>query len=159
MGATEPIWLEVLKASLGPAVALLAFIVAFAQWRTARQKILMDLFDRRLQVIERLERAIAVVIREAKVTHAAFDDLLQARASARFLFGKDVQRRLDSLQESFAFLLTYSDDVLADPSLPDRDNLITKKYKKIENIDNFRMQIISLFGPYMQFTHRQLMKS
>jgi hypothetical protein len=47
-----PAWVTVLAALLTPAVAILATIVALQQLRTAREKLKLELFDRRLSIHE-----------------------------------------------------------------------------------------------------------
>ncbi|NIJ81205.1 hypothetical protein [Xanthomonas cannabis] len=59
--------LEVMKASLGPAIALMGVAVAAAQWHTNDVKLRLDSYDRRLRVykatVAMLESAIAEIRR------------------------------------------------------------------------------------------------
>ena len=47
--ANTPTWIIVLQALLTPTIAAVAGLVAFLQWRTAHQKVILDLFDRCLR--------------------------------------------------------------------------------------------------------------
>lgn len=67
-------------------VAALGLLIAYFQFVTARRKLMLDLFDRRLKVVEGVERSIGAVFSKMKVTNEIFNDLLTARAAARFLF-------------------------------------------------------------------------
>jgi hypothetical protein len=42
-------------------------VVAFLQWRTAHQKVVLDLFDRRIAMIDELRRIIAELIQQSHV--------------------------------------------------------------------------------------------
>jgi hypothetical protein len=71
-------------------VSLVVAVVQYAQWRTANQKVVIDLYDRRLKVYEQLGKAIGPVVREGEVSEAAFNEFMIGQADATFLFGDDV---------------------------------------------------------------------
>lgn len=84
-------------------VAIAGAAIAYFQFVTARRKLTLDLFDRRLKVVEMVERAVGAFQSSGKVTAQSFNDLLTAKAGARFLFGDDVQDYLNSASR-FRFL-------------------------------------------------------
>jgi hypothetical protein len=43
---------------LTTAVSILVLLVAYSQWRTANQRVVLDLFDRRLKVFNEIEAII-----------------------------------------------------------------------------------------------------
>ncbi|MCK1568816.1 hypothetical protein IVB08_33705 [Bradyrhizobium sp. 173] len=108
-------------------VALAGAVIAYFQFVTARRKLMLDLFDRRLKVVEMVEWAVGSFQSSGKITGQNFNDLLTAKAAARFLFGGDVQDYFNSLQRDFAFCLTYTDTMLADPATANREALIDQK--------------------------------
>jgi hypothetical protein len=59
-----PNWIQYLQALATPAVALLAIVIALLQWRTAHQRAVLDLFDRRMQAFDSLNAAVAEIMRE-----------------------------------------------------------------------------------------------
>lgn len=136
-------------------VAALGLMIAYFQFVTARRKLMLDLFDRRLKVLEGLERAIGAVFSGMKVTNEIFNDLLNAKAAARFLFGEDVQAFLQKTQEDFAFFIAYSDEMLADPEAENRVALIERKYEILNRFAVYPQTLAPLFGPYMKFTEKQ----
>jgi hypothetical protein len=104
--------LEALKALLGassglltPLIAVIAVYIAWQQWRTARQKLRMDLFDKRYASFERILSATntaSAKIMECHDTLEASSSLIECwRASreAHLLFGDptvdDLIRRLN----------------------------------------------------------------
>jgi hypothetical protein len=50
MAATLPLELQILTALLTPVIAVAVGYVAYQQWRTAREKLVLDLFKDRLAV-------------------------------------------------------------------------------------------------------------
>src|SRR3954447_5649586 len=82
-------------------IAFGVFLVGYAQWRTANQRVVLDLFERRMKAYGRIEGAVAEVMREGAVDHEAFDKFAMARADARFIFGSDVLAYLKALYEDF----------------------------------------------------------
>jgi len=84
-------------ALFGPLIAALALVVPYLQWRTAHQKVVLDLFDRRFKIYEEVMGIIMHVVGGARATR---DDLVQLReikARAQFLFDTDVDQFLDDL--------------------------------------------------------------
>jgi hypothetical protein len=48
MNNSLPFWMLALQAFAVPVIALLAAVIGYVQWRTAQQKVVLDLFDRRM---------------------------------------------------------------------------------------------------------------
>jgi hypothetical protein len=53
-----PIWIQYLQALSTPAIALLAATIGVLQWRTAHQRAVLDLFDRRMENYDALNAAM-----------------------------------------------------------------------------------------------------
>ncbi|WP_162350166.1 hypothetical protein [Pseudoxanthomonas gei] len=78
---------EISKALLTPLIAIVATYVAWQQWKTNQQKLVLDRYDRRLKVYEEVRKILSIIVRDAK---ASYEDLLAFRTSvseADFLFG------------------------------------------------------------------------
>jgi Zn-dependent M32 family carboxypeptidase len=95
VGST-PQWVTVLSALLTPTVALLGSYIAWQQWRTAKHKLVLDLFDRRLKVITALKQAMAEILRQDKAEFHHVMEFLRAGNDAAYLFGSDVNDFLDA---------------------------------------------------------------
>jgi hypothetical protein len=100
---------EAFQGGLPPVIAVCVAYVAFQQWRTARDKLRLDLFDRRLsnyQSIAATVRAYLAAVRDLKFPNAEssevstqHDEFWSLYDSARFLFGPDVCDCLDDISE------------------------------------------------------------
>jgi hypothetical protein len=135
-------------------VSLVVAVVQYAQWRTANQKVIIDLYDRRLRVYAQLEKAIAPVVREGEVTSEAFKEFAIGEADARFLFGDDVLEYLKTLRKRFAWLVSFTDDVI--DRKPNRKQLIDLKYEYLGEITAFYDKAPDLFAPYMKLTQKNI---
>lgn len=57
---------------LVPAIAAFAALIAYLQWITAHQKIVLELFEKRLEAFRETQAAIIPVIRHGAVTQEEF---------------------------------------------------------------------------------------
>ncbi len=95
-----PGWIQIFQALLTPAIAVAVGVIAFLQWRTAHQKVVLDLFDLRLAVYQKIRKAMAGINTSALVTDETTRLLLEAESEARFLFGPEIVEYV----ENFYFL-------------------------------------------------------
>lgn len=84
-------WLTVLLAAL-------AVTIATMQWRVARQKFVLDLFDRRFKAYNDVLGAVRPILAAGNAEHNQIVDLQIAVQGSKFLFGSDVN---DYLQETY----------------------------------------------------------
>jgi hypothetical protein len=74
-------------------VALIAVVIAGAQWWTARQKLVLDLFDKRFAVYMELRNVVTVAANLTEIENT--DDLKEVIAKSSFLFGDDINNELN----------------------------------------------------------------
>lgn len=93
-------WKEVMDifgALLTPVIAIIATYIAYQQWNTNRQKLVLDKYDRRLKIYGHVIKVIVLVQRDADIKT---EDLLNYRASvaeADFLFGNEIMEYIESV--------------------------------------------------------------
>ena len=92
MGLSEI--LSVSRALLAPAVTVLALLVAYGQYRTARHQRRIELFDRRFSVYTRTIHFVRASCQGDTVASEIAAEFWAAVTEAQFLFGKDVRKRL-----------------------------------------------------------------
>jgi hypothetical protein len=74
---------------LAPAVALLAAVIAWAQWHTGRSKLVLDLFNQRMEVYESVSAVMRKVMRAGTATTEDILELAGPQDRVGFLFGDD----------------------------------------------------------------------
>lgn len=90
---------EISKALLTPVIAIVATYIAWQQWKTNQQKLILDRYDRRLKVYEEVRQILSIILRDAK---ASYDDLLEFRravSEADFLFGPEIPEYIDEIYQ------------------------------------------------------------
>ncbi len=127
-------------------------LVGYSQWRTANQRVVLDLFDRRIKVYDKIEDVLGSIVRHGTARHEDFRAFVQAKAEARFLFGNDVSDYLEKLIKDVAFMNTYTDAVI--DAAPDRSNLLEKRMAVMIRLSEFFTVGPEIFGAYMRLDQR-----
>lgn len=88
---------KISQALLTPLIAIVATYIAWQQWNTNKQKLILDRYDRRLRIYEEVRKILSILLRDAKVS---FEELLKFRTSvseADFLFGPEISEYIDEI--------------------------------------------------------------
>jgi uncharacterized ubiquitin-like protein YukD len=119
---------------LTPFIGMTTVYIALQQWQTNRQKLILDLYDRRLRVYEEVRKIILIITIDLDVS---IEDLHKFRVSvseADFLFGSEVT---DYINEIFNRGLNlskcsrqYRDYTQEKPEGYDNDNIVKEKYSE-----------------------------
>ena len=109
---TMPTWINVVQALSLPAIAIGGAVIAYQQFRIARQKLRLDLYDRRYEVYSCLLDAVVSALNETATN--TFDDstreLSQKLRKARFLFDA---RTFDYFSDLETSILRYRNMTLS----------------------------------------------
>lgn len=96
-----PLWIQTLQALATPVVGVGVAVVAYMQWRTAHQKIILDLFDRRMSLYDEVVNSVTDYFGGPENT-AVYTDTIQrlyhVRSKARFLFGSEVEDLVNNIR-------------------------------------------------------------
>jgi hypothetical protein len=98
--------MQAFATAVGVIVAGFAAGIAYFQWRTAHQRVVLDLFDRRFGVLQRVEDAARDMVAPRNLEEAFFKFVLAER-EARFLFGEDVVASLSELRGHMAAVTAF----------------------------------------------------
>lgn len=131
------------------AIAALGLLIAYFQWRTAHQRVVLDLFDRRYQTFELAERSLANIVSSPKLNVEDLQNLHQAKGKARFLFGDDVNTYLKERIEDCAFMRSFTDEAIKGHPEAQRQTLTDKRYAAVVRITDFQKVAPPIFAPYM----------
>src|SRR6266516_5413509 len=94
-----PYWIEVLQALSTPAIALLALVIGYFQWRTSHQRAVVELFEKRMAVYDAIRAVMAEVLREGAIPDKAPGEFIRVVDKVEFLFGPEVKKYLDNLYQ------------------------------------------------------------
>ena len=79
-------WVSFLSAVSVPSIALIVAFIAFQQWRTARNKLKLDLFDKRMAVYQSVRDTLGTVVRSGALTQDEEINYLAGIQTAKWLF-------------------------------------------------------------------------
>lgn len=119
-----PSWVTYVAALLTPTVAILGFFIAYRQWRTAQEKLALDLFNRRFGIYEAAIGAITKALSRERFTYADLETFNAGTRGAKFLFNDQVDSYLDLLRRTLTSLadvnlhIQYSEDNGGDRNQP-----------------------------------------
>ncbi len=137
---------EISKTLLTPIIAVVATYIAYQQWKTNKQKLGLDLYDRRLKVYEEV-RQILSIIRAGKASYEELSRFYRAVSEADFLFKSEITDYINEIYERGVNLQCWSEQY--------RDNTQDKPdgYNHQKIVDGKRVELkwlINQFEPAKQ---------
>ena len=145
---------------LAPLIAIVAVAaaIAWAQWYTARSKLVLDLFNQRMQVYDGACAVIERVMREGTATTQDVLDVARHVDRAKFLFGDDVCRYLASVQKAL-LRIGWCKSIMSQPGGNEQyDKAVDLQAELMGGIvSNFYEDFATLLRPYMWMHHKRPM--
>ena len=149
-----PIWMQYSQALATPAIALIAIMIAILQWRTAHQKMVMDLFERRMKVYSEIRAVIASIVSSGKLPNEKHFEFLRAIDGAKFLFDSKVNNYLSELNTTLSYF-HEADETYDSLKGQERSDEIAKRRKYFDRIQAFYREFDPLVDPYLGMRQRR----
>ncbi|PDT24545.1 hypothetical protein CO674_07225 [Rhizobium hidalgonense] len=151
--------MQILQALLTPTIAVAVGVIGFLQWRTAHQKVMLDLFERRMKVIDEVNDALGHYwSNEGNLSDFnARRRLALAYSSSRYLFGEDVTteiKRLVAFATELSLLKARLEKLVADG--PERSEVIEKILLLEDAFEKWLISFPVLCLPYMTHDQRRI---
>ena len=118
---------------------------------TARNKLRLDLFDKRFAVYEAAALTINAAL-ENKVTYDQRFDYMEAIKPARWLFDADVVEHLDLIFTKVFDLIELNDNINEEPDAKFRADMVARRKRCLIDIREQLATLHSLLSPYLRFT-------
>jgi hypothetical protein len=144
-----PAWVQYLQALLTPTVALLAGAIGVLQWRTAHLRVVLDVFDRRMETYNAVREAVSEIVREGRASAAALVSFDLATSRAPFLFGKDLVVFLDATRKRIVALRAAEMGAKTDDDTK-RGKFADLEAEHFMELTTFYQKFDSLVRPYMK---------
>ncbi len=87
-------WIDVLSALLTPIIAFLAVGIAVLQWKINRNRLKHELFDRRYEQYEAVQKFLGSIFRSGKVSIEAQSDYMSGIVGIEFTYSKELKSYL-----------------------------------------------------------------
>jgi hypothetical protein len=90
---------EISKALLTPLIAIITTFIAFQQWRTNQQKLILDLYDRRMKIYQEVKNILIIIERDATASREELWSFYRSVSEADFLFGSEIRQYIDEIYQ------------------------------------------------------------
>lgn len=87
-------WTTYLAALLTPVIAVFGAMIGYRQWRTAQNKLKLDLFERRYAIYDALRGYLSVIMTTGKTDIVSEQKFLQGTHGAKWLLNDDIEHYL-----------------------------------------------------------------
>lgn len=133
--------------------AIFVAAVAYLQWRTAQQKAVLDLFDRRRAIYEIVRKAVGTMSSNSMTFDQTREvEYMQAMEDAFFFFGDDVDRYVRRLWSDITDVWAADKELEGTPDTNTRRALLEKRRAALTRIAQFHNDGMPLFARYMRFS-------
>ncbi len=133
-------------------IAALVALITFLQWKTAREKVLLDLFDKRFAVYDEL----CSVVGRGGIDQTAIFDFKRAASRAQFLFGPEVQTFLEERQADLSREM-IARNVQPRPVPEDqREAVDAANLARLNHLSDFTKDFDEKVAPYMNHHQKAL---
>ena len=131
------------------AVAKLQADIAKRAWQTSNERIVLDLFEKRLAIYEEIRETIKPINGSGNSGDEDFYKYCQSIDRARYFFGPDVTNYLERLRIALSSH-QLACAMVSNNSTPDRHNWVQRKAEAFKQIIGFYNDAPPLFAPYIQ---------
>jgi hypothetical protein len=128
-------------------VAAIAVYIAYQQWLTARAKLNLDLFERRLPIFDATLKAAIFAYNDEETKNEALQGMTNLYAEASFLFKPEVEAYMRELSETIGELKKHRRD--PNPNDNEKNKRVVALTKQLEGA--VRQGIRTKFSPYLNF--------
>ncbi|MFZ4675715.1 MAG: hypothetical protein ACOYM4_08490 [Nodosilinea sp.] len=153
-----PLWLDILLRLIPALITLIVGVfgsyIAFNQYRTNRDKLRLDLFEKRLEAYEKLQEYFSYLIREPRVKDEAMEILYEARYRSLFLFDEEIACHIDQVLEKAKEMREIHSKLFGQNSLPqgeERTRLVYRNRDLKEWHDKEREDSPRRYARYLKF--------
>lgn len=155
--AQLPLWVEYVKALGTPVVALIAaFIaggIAYRQWTTARNKLKLDLFDKRMEIYSLSVTVLESVRSNGPADYTAISNLEEKLHAARWLFNRDLESHLQVMTTDARQQLIDRPRSQVDLTEDDFARLLTSASQRDDFYLMKRRSLDKIFAPFLSLKH------
>lgn len=150
----DPHWTTYLSALLVPTVAVLGSIIAYRQWRTAQNKLKLDLFEKRFAVYDSARHLVSSITTHGIVINEEIYKFIAYTREAKWLLNTDIAMYLDEELYRKALHLQALDSQLA--GLPVGEARSANVHTQTE-LKNWILQQYNVldekFSPFLRLEH------
>jgi hypothetical protein len=123
--------------------------IAERNWQTTNEKIVLELFERRLPIYEEIREIIGAVVRNGDASIGDLHSYGKATDRVPYLFGPEVQAYVEQMR-LLLIDLQLANKMMRNMLDPDRPSWIKKRHEHFAAVTKFYTDAPGIFGPYMR---------
>jgi hypothetical protein len=149
-----PSWTTYLSALSTPVLAVIAASIAYQQWRTAQNKLKLDLFEKRFAVYQAVVALVYLVLHDKENRNESrVEELSEKAAPAKFLFNREVARFVEEIRKKARSVVLLDTD-LAKTFSPLVAWAAKDHLAREEEWLDAQMQVLdAMFKPFLRLSH------
>jgi hypothetical protein len=123
--------------------------VAKRTWRTQNERIVLDLFERRIAIFEGIRKVVSETLRTGKPNDAVYFEYCKAVELVPYYFGPEIQEYLEKVRR-LIIDLQLDASIITNNQDPERNERIKGRTRRMIDLSEFYETSKKLFGPYIQ---------
>jgi len=135
------------------AVAKTQAEIADRAWQTSNEKVVLDLFERRLAIVDGIRAVVANVMATGRPSADDYFDFCRAVDRVPYFFGPEVAIYLETIR-LLINEIQLDRSIIADDRSPDRTDRIKGHAERMKTLVAYYDVSKGLFGPYIQAHQR-----
>ncbi|MFK7848529.1 MAG: hypothetical protein AB8G77_24795, partial [Rhodothermales bacterium] len=117
-----------------PLIAGIAIYVAWQQWRTNRQKLKLDLFDKRFAIFQSTRTFLSTVLRDGRVNREDLEKFRMGILDSVFLLDQGTSDYLWGLRSIGSKAIMYNTQLEGVPVGEKRNELVDNEHREVEKL-------------------------
>jgi hypothetical protein len=144
---------QILAASLAPIIAIFGTYIAWRQHALQRQRLRLDLYEKRFAVFQALMIFLDAALRDAKLPLDLYHRFRTGTAQVAFLFGAEVNEYLEEIGEKAMRFRELNERLAADamPFGTERSELAKQETELLKWLADQPEHARTLFSKYIAF--------
>lgn len=99
-------------------VGITASYISYLHYKINKEKLRLDLFQRRLEAYEKLQQFLSMVLQKGSVANEDIPVLTEAKYKSRFIFGSEIAKYLDTIWDKAFVIRAQQRKLDGEKSLP-----------------------------------------
>ncbi|MBN8413597.1 hypothetical protein [Halomonas litopenaei] len=150
----DPHWTAYISALTVPTIALFGVLIALLQWNTNRNKLKLDLFERRYEVYAEVTKFLSSIMSSGAVNDLQLQEFLRGTRQAKWLFSDELAEFLDKEIYHLAVdLQMYQSQMEGLPVGEERSKNVHAAADIKKNLLKMYSPVDEKFGKYLSLKH------
>ncbi|MBC8378484.1 MAG: hypothetical protein H8E62_04845 [Planctomycetes bacterium] len=132
----------------------LAAIVAwtgYQQHKLAKERLKLDLFEKRFAVYKAAQRFLSIILRDANFKDGELFEFRGGTQDGTFLFGPDIPDYIAMLDKKALDMKTANMQLEGLPKSDERSELVGKEMQLLKELTDELPRLKEVFAPYLRF--------